>query len=124
MNSICATGRICSDPEVQYTTANKPYILFRLACERNYKNRNGEKMTDFIDCACWGKLSEIMEKNTKKGDRIFVTGELQSRIIEKDGLRRTFWTINCIKVEFLNSRSDSTENQGSHISYKESDIPF
>lgn len=124
MNSICATGRIVADPEMKETTVGTPYCLFRLACERNYKNREGEKITDFISCACWGKLSEIMARNTKKGDRIFVSGELQSRKIDKDGTTRTFWTINCIKVEFLNdfrSRDNSNMNyQGNDVS----DIPF
>ncbi|WP_413927392.1 single-stranded DNA-binding protein [Clostridioides sp. ZZV15-6597] len=60
MNSVVLIGRLTRDAEVIHLTnteVNK--LFFTLAVNRDYKNSNGEKETDFIHC-------EKLEKSLAK----------------------------------------------------------
>ena len=50
MNVVCLTGRLTKDPEIRYTQSQKPVAVFSLAVERGYKDENGERPADFVNC--------------------------------------------------------------------------
>ena len=43
-------GRLVRDPELRHTQSGLPVTSFTIACERDYKDANGNKPVDFIDC--------------------------------------------------------------------------
>ena len=46
LNQISIMGRLVKDPELRYANET-PFCAIRIACDRDYKNANGEKEADF-----------------------------------------------------------------------------
>ena len=140
MNSIIIHGRITRDIEMVYTNNDKPIAIakFAVAVDRNFKDKNGEKVTDFFNCVSFGKQAEVFEKYFKKGDGITIQGEMQNnRYKNKEGENRDKWEIKIDKFDFEllrkgeNNSSPNTfetaENQSFYVSEEEpddEDLPF
>ena len=103
-------GRLTKDPEVRYTTANKPIAVasFMLAVDRYAKNG---KETDFIRCKAFGKTAELLEKYAGKGKQICVTGEIHTADYEKDGKKVYMTEVVAKTIELLGSKSDAKEEE-------------
>ncbi len=68
LNRIVLIGRLVRDPELRYTpTNNTPVCTFSLAVDRNRKNAQGERETDFINIVVWGKIGENCATYLSKG---------------------------------------------------------
>ena len=67
MNSVCLVGRTTKDPELKYTGNNIAVASFSLAVNRNFKDANGERETDFINCVIWRQQAENLANWAKKG---------------------------------------------------------
>lgn len=102
MNSVFEIGRVTKDVALRATPSGKSVAQFSLAVPR-FKKEDG---ADFFNCIAWGKTAENMSKYVKQGDRIAVTGRLQSRNYEKDGRRVYVTEIVCEEVQFLEYRRD------------------
>lgn len=87
MNLIILMGRLTKDAETRYTQGSEPMAIsnYTLAVDRP-KNKNGETVTDFINCTAFGKNAEFAEKYLKKGTKILVRGSLNiDSYTNKDG---------------------------------------
>lgn len=86
INNVTLVGRLTRDIEVKYTQSGTAVASFSLAVERNFKNQNGTKECDFINCQIWKKGAEILAQYTQKGSMLGVTGRLQvSNYEDKNG---------------------------------------
>ena len=102
MNSINLTGRLGQDPKVGNVTSGSKVATLSLGVER--KTKEG-KTTDWIDCVAWGKTADVIEEHTHKGDRIGITGTLQTRTYETaNGEKRKAYEVLIEKLEFLGER--------------------
>lgn len=79
MNNVSITGRITKDPEIKYTPNNNGYVMFTIAVDRGYKDKDGNKQSDFIPCVAWNSQAEFINNYVKKGNLIEITGSIQSR---------------------------------------------
>lgn len=87
MNNVQLIGRLTKDPEVKTFGRGKDAVdlcRFTLAV-RDGKDREGNEKTQFLSCAAWGAVVEILEKYTHKGDMLAVDGKLVNNNYEKDG---------------------------------------
>ena len=50
LNRITIIGRLTHEPELRHTQSDIPVCSFSIACERDFKDASGNKVTDFIDC--------------------------------------------------------------------------
>lgn len=50
MNKAILVGRMVRDPEIKNTTTGKAVANFTLAVDRRFKNQDGKKEADFINC--------------------------------------------------------------------------
>lgn len=90
LNRVFLMGRLVADPELRQTTSGVPVCSFRIAVDRSYSGRNGEKRTDFLDIVAWRNTAEFAAKYFNKGKMVIVEGSLQSRNYEdKNGNKRT-----------------------------------
>ena len=48
INNVVLVGRMTRDAELRYTPQNQAVATFSLAVNRNFKDANGERETDFI----------------------------------------------------------------------------
>lgn len=87
INNTTLVGRVTKVPELKFTTGNNIAVTsFNLAVERNYKNAQGERETDFINVVAWRGLAETMASFLAKGSLIGITGSIQTRNYQdKDG---------------------------------------
>lgn len=79
MNNVSLTGRITKDPEIKFTESGNSYVLFTIAVDRKFKDRNGERQTDFIPCVAWNNQASFIYDYVKKGNMIEITGAIQTR---------------------------------------------
>ena len=116
LNHIVIMGRLTRDPELRYTQSNTPVAKFTVAVGRDFKNADGSRETDFIDCVAWKGAAEFVEKYFSKGSAIVVSGSLQSRRWnDRDGNKRITWEIRVDQSYFGESkRSEDRNDAGSY----------
>lgn len=111
MNKIELVGRLTKDPEVKNTTNQVAFCNFSVAVDRKYKDQNGERQADFINCVAWRQQAGFISHYFKKGSFIGIIGTLQSRSFEdQSGQRRTVHEVVVDEVEFV---GDRPKNQNS-----------
>lgn len=104
LNHIVMMGRLTRDPELR-SAGETPVCSFRLACDRDFKNKNGEKETDFVEVVVWRKLAENVARYFSKGRMAVVEGRLQIRPwTDKDGEKRYSTEIVADHVYFGDSK--------------------
>lgn len=109
-NVFHAIGRLTKEPELRYTPSAVPVASFSIAIDRDFKNADGTRGTDFVDCVAWRKLAESVGKYAEKGRLVAVSGALQKRQYDaSDGTRRTVVECQAREVKFL----DSPKSKGS-----------
>ena len=124
INSVALTGRLTKNPELRYTQSGKPVANFTLAVERNFKDQNGEKLTDFINCVIWDKQAEALANYTKKGSLIGVVGEINTRSYENNNGERVFVTeVRVNNFTFLESKKNEQSAQSDPFANNQSNNP-
>ena len=116
LNSVCLVGRTTKDPELRYTPSNVAVATFSLAVNRNFKDANGERETDFINCVIWRQQAENLANWAKKGALIGITGRIQTRSYENQQGQRVYVTEvvaeNFQMLESRAAREGSSASQG------------
>jgi len=105
MNIAILTGRLTRDPELRTTQSGVPVCSFTVAVDRRFKNASGEREADFIRCVAWRQTGEFISKYFRKGNKINVTGSIQTRSYDdKDGNRRDAVELVVDNAEFGESK--------------------
>jgi len=81
LNKVMVIGRLGRDPEMRFTPSGKSVANFSIACNRSWKNAEGERITEteWFNVVAWGNLAEVSKQFLKKGNLVYVEGRLQSR---------------------------------------------
>ena len=108
LNRIILMGRLARDPELRRTQAGVPVASFRLAVDRDFRDKTtGERATDWIDVVAWRQTGEFVSRYFSKGRMAVVEGRLQMRDwTDKDGNRRTSAEVVADNVYFGDSKRD------------------
>jgi len=104
INTITISGRLGRDPETRETNSGKSVCSFSVAVDRRGKDAG----TDWFNITAWERLGERCQKFLAKGRHITVSGRMQSRYYEKDGVKRTVWDLVAHDVDF-DPRVDAAE---------------
>lgn len=114
MNNVSLIGRLTKDPDLRYTSSGMAVATFSLAVQRSFRNKDGEYEADFINCVCWNKSGETLANHVRKGQRIGVTGRIQTRNYENEQGNRVYVTEVVVEgFTFLEKKDDSQgNNQG------------
>lgn len=108
LNKIFIMGRLTRDPELRRTQSGTAVASFSLAVDRDFKNQNGEKETDFIDVVAWRSSAEFVSKYFAKGRMAVVEGRLQIRDwTDRDGGKRRSAEVVADNIYFGDSKRDS-----------------
>ena len=107
LNTCTLMGRFTRDPELSTTRGGKSVTSFTIACERDFRDANGERVTDFIDCVSWNATAEFISRNFAKGKMAVVTGSLQFRDwTDKNGNKRKNAEIQVSNIYFADSKKE------------------
>ena len=111
MNKCILIGNLTKDPEISTTSNGVSVCRFTLAVTRRYSNSEGERDTDFINIVAWRSLADNCHKFIKKGSKVAVVGNIQSRSYDAtDGTKRYVTEIVAEEVEFLTTKNaDSSD---------------
>ena len=113
INNVVLVGRMTRDAELRYTPSNQAVATFTLAVNRNFKNQNGEREADFINCVIWRQQAENLANWAKKGTLIGVTGRIQTRNYENQQGQRVYVTeIVADDFQILESRATREGQSG------------
>ncbi|MGX7108809.1 single-stranded DNA-binding protein [Facklamia miroungae] len=79
MNQVVFVGRLCREVQLREVGESAAVTNNVIAIKRPFKDRNGESITDFIPFVAWNGLAKMMHKYACKGQRIALSGTMQSR---------------------------------------------
>lgn len=101
LNQVVLMGRLTASPELRHTQSGVAVTIFRLAVDRDFKDKDGEKKADFLPVVCWRGTAEFVSKYFSKGRLVAVCGRLQVReYTDKDGNKRSVTEIVADNVYF------------------------
>ncbi len=92
INNTVLVGRLTKDVELRYTPSNVAVATFTLAVNRSFKNENGDREADFINCVMWRQQAENLANWSKKGALIGITGRIQTRSYDNQQGQRVYVT--------------------------------
>ena len=124
INNVTLIGRLTKDAELKYTPANQAVAQFTLAVNRTFKNANGERESDFINCVIWRKSAENFANFAKKGALIGITGRIQTRNYENQQGQRVYITeVIAENFQMLESRNQQQGQQQVQVTQQQAKQP-
>lgn len=89
VNKVILIGNLGADPEIKNMTNGKPVCNLRVATSESWKDRqSGERRerTEWHRVVIFNEgLCRIAEQYLKKGAKVYIEGQIQTRKWEKDG---------------------------------------
>ena len=114
MNKCILVGNLTKDPELTTTSNGVAVCRFAIAVSRRYANSDGERETDFLNIVVWRNLGENCHKFLKKGSKVGIVGNIQSRSYDAtDGTKRYVTEIVAEEVEFLSTKNSDEQPKSS-----------
>ena len=97
MNKVFLIGNLTRDPELSTTNSGISVCRISIAVSRRFANADGSRETDFFNVTAWRGTADNCAKFLKKGNKIAVSGSIQTRNYEK----ATMWLSKGIIPQWL-----------------------
>ncbi len=114
-NRVILIGNLGHQPELKYTSSNRPVTELRIAVNRSWTDKNGQRQekADWFSIEVWDKTAEFCERYLSKGRTILVEGRLATdEWTDKEGQKRTKVKVVADKVNFMGPRGDAEGGGG------------
>ena len=112
MNIISLTGNLGKDNEVKQLSSGTTVLNNSIGVRSNAKV-SGEYKTSWFNVSIFGKSAEIFNQYTKKGSKVFLTGEVRIREYKKqDGTNGMSVDLLVNNFEFLDSANGNSNSNG------------
>ena len=98
-NMALLIGNLGGAPDVRTTKSGNPVVSFTMATNKKWKDKKtGEQRehTEWHRIVIFGPLCEIAKKYLKKGSRVRIIGEIQTRKWEDTEKNVTRWTTEIV----------------------------
>lgn len=83
LNKVMLIGNVGKEPNIRYIDNGVCTATFPLATTtRGYTLENGTQVpdrTEWHNIVMWRRLAEVVEKYVRKGDKLYIEGELRTR---------------------------------------------
>ena len=113
MNKAILIGNLTRDPELKTLNTGVSVCTFSVAINRKFASADGNRPVDFFTINAWRQLGENCAKFLKKGSKVAISGEIQTRSYDAtDGSKRYVTEIVADEVEFLNRVGDVPTGAG------------
>lgn len=134
LNQCTFTGHLGADPEIRRTQDGRPIANLRLAVSQSWRDKTtGERKekTEWVPVVIFNEgLCKIAEQYLRKGSKVLVQGQFQTRKWQdKDGNDR--WSTECVIqgfggfLQMLDRKQDDSSQQSNDFGREETDaIPF
>ena len=116
INKVILVGNLGQDPEVKYTAGGAAVTTLSLATSESWKDKDtgtDQEKTEWHRVVLWRRLAEIAGEYLKKGSKVYIEGQLQTRKWEQDGQTRYTTEVVGRDMQFLDSRGGSSSDNSS-----------
>lgn len=128
MNNATILGRLGRDPETTFSKDGKAICKFSVGVTRKFN----KEVTDWFNCASFGKTAELIQQYFKKGNQIALQGEIQfGDYTDKDGVKRYTTTLVVNTFDFIAGNGNNTNGGNQEVATTEfsepvydADMPF
>ena len=140
INKVILVGNLGQDPEVKFTAGGAAVTTLSIATPESWKDKESgteQEKTEWHRVVLWRRLAEIAGEYLKKGSKVYIEGQLQTRKWEQEGQTRYTTEVIARDMQFLDSRgnmdnsnsppdisSTSEDSVDSEQEIKDDDIPF
>jgi single-strand DNA-binding protein len=107
LNKAIIIGNLGADPEIRTTASGAKVAQFSVATSRSWTGRDNQQQekTEWHRIVAWSKLADIVERYLKKGNQVYIEGEIQYRSYDdKDGVTKYTTEINAREMMMLGGR--------------------
>jgi single-strand DNA-binding protein len=79
LNKVMLIGNLGADPDVRTTPSGTKVVKISIATNRSFQDRGGQlqEKTEWHRVTVFGKLADIVEQYTSKGDRVYLEGRIE-----------------------------------------------
>lgn len=134
VNKVILLGNVCEDPRIKVFNNGGKVAQFTLATNRRaYKAKDGKEIPEKAEfhnlVVSAPGLVDVAEKYVKRGNKLYVEGELRNRTYEDgDGVKRFITEIVVHSFELLTPKAESktvaTEQPKKEAEPGDYDLPF
>tara|TARA_E500000081_G_scaffold24387_1_gene28323 strand:+ start:825 stop:1265 length:441 start_codon:yes stop_codon:yes gene_type:complete len=117
INKVILVGNLGQDPEIKYTAGGAAVTTLSLATSESWKDKDtgsDQERTEWHRVVLWRRLAEIAGEYLKKGSKVYIEGQLQTRKWEQDGQTRYTTEVIGRDMQFLDSRGSSSSDASSY----------
>jgi single-strand DNA-binding protein len=109
LGKLKVIGYVSGEPKLETSNGGTTYFKFSV---RWYENRKDSDKAMFMDCIAFGNTAEYISKTVKRGEPVFVEGELiNDRWKDDQGRNRDSWTLKVREYVYLSTRpSEQSES--------------
>ena len=125
INKVILVGNLGQDPEVKYTAGGAAVTTLSLATSESWKDKDtgtDQEKTEWHRVVLWRRLAEIAGEYLKKGSKVYIEGQLQTRKWEQDGQTRYTTEVVGRDMQFLDSRGGSSSDNSSSFEDSNQDM--
>ncbi len=120
LNKVILIGNLGAEPEIRSTTGGGRVATLSLATGRQWKDASGQKQekTAWHRLIAWNnkngqQLADICERYCKKGDKLYIEGEIDYRSWDdKDGTKRYTTEITVRELIMLSGKGEGEGGGG------------
>ena len=109
VNKVILIGNLGNDPDMRYMPNGEPVANISIATSETWNDKNtGEKRekTEWHRVVAYRRTAEIIGQYTRKGNKLYVEGRLQTRKwTDQSGQQRYTTEIIADNIQMLDSRS-------------------
>ena len=114
MNKVQLVGRLTKDVECQAYGKNRNdgfFARFALAV-RDGVDKDGNPLTQFVNCVAWNSTAVNLEKYTKKGDQVAVMGRITENNYEDDDkVKHYSQQVTVSEIELLSNKKEAEQEE-------------
>lgn len=131
MNNVVLMGRLTKDVEIRYNQSQMAIGRFTVAVNRRLTKEkrqeaeaNNQPTADFINCVAFGRTAEVIGQYFHKGNKIAITGHIQTGSYENQQGQRIYTTDVIVdQFYFVDSAKDNSKNEDNFDSNLKTDEP-
>ena len=109
INKIILIGAVGQPPEVRFTANGMPVATFSLAT--NKKRKDKEEVVSWHSCVAFGKTAEIIQQYVTKGSKLYVEGEIDYQVSDKNGVKTYYTKIIVNELSLLSAQSMAEQKE-------------
>ena len=111
MNKVQLVGRLTKDVECQeYGKKDKGYFARFALAVRDGVDKDGNPITQFINCVAWNQTAVNLEKYTHKGDQVAIMGRITENNYEDENkVKHYSQQVTVSEIELLSNKKAENE---------------